>query len=63
MKPIADDNPAMIIVNKVWNNDTTYDMRKAFIEVTLHNSQNKTDLSLASQVVDKFKRALESAHL
>jgi hypothetical protein len=56
---MSDDDPVMIRVNKIWNNETTYEMRKAFIEVTLHNSRDERDLSLANQVVDKFKKGTE----
>lgn len=55
---MADDDPIMIAVNKVWNHDTTYDMRKAFIEVTLHNSEDERDRSLAGQVISKIQDAL-----
>jgi hypothetical protein len=55
---LSDDDPMMIIVNKIWNKETTYEMRKAFIEVTLHSSQDRNDLLLANQVVSKFKEAI-----
>jgi hypothetical protein len=58
--PMAEDNPVMIAVNKIWNNETTYDMRKAYIEVTLGNSQDKTDMLLASQFVSKIQQLIKS---
>lgn len=43
-KRLPDDDPKMTKVNRVWDNDTTYEQRKAFIEVTLHNSRKPGDM-------------------
>lgn len=54
---MADDDPIMISINNIWNHETTYDMRKAFIEVTLHNSRDERDISLFRQIISKFEEA------
>lgn len=58
-KPLPLDSPVMIAVNKVWNNETTYDQRKAFIEVTLHNSREPELMRLTQEVNDKIQSALK----
>jgi hypothetical protein len=60
-KVIPDDDPIMVAVLNVWRNQTTYQERKAFIEVTLHNSRLPSDLRLAEAVVNKIKPALEES--
>jgi len=57
-KVFSDDSPVMIAVNKIWNNDSTYAQRKAFIAVTVHNSRLDQDMRLAHTLIDKFKAAL-----
>ncbi len=54
-KPLSNDDPIMIAVNEAWDNDTTYAQRRAFIEVTLHNSRNPMDLERAQEVAQKFE--------
>lgn len=53
---LPDDSTLMIAVNRVWNTHTSYAERKAFIEVTLHNSRAEKDLQLAAAVMTKIKR-------
>lgn len=53
------DHPVMVRVNRAWNTLTTYDERKAFIEVTLHNSRDPRDLQLAEQAVAKLGQDVE----
>lgn len=43
----------------MWENNTTYQERKAFIEVTLHNSELPSDMRLATSVFEKIKTALK----
>ena len=57
-EPLLDDDPIMIKVNGIWDNDTTYAQRRAFIEVTLHNSRNPKDIERAQEVSQKFEVAL-----
>lgn len=55
---LPQDSKEMIAINDVWDNNTTYNQRKAYIDVTLHNSKNSKDLELAGSVVEKIKAAL-----
>ncbi|MHA2427585.1 MAG: hypothetical protein ACXADB_06145 [Candidatus Hermodarchaeia archaeon] len=54
------DSPEMQAVDAVWDNETTYAERKAFIEVTLKNSRLPHELKLFEAVGEKMKRALEN---
>ena len=58
-KPLPSDHPAMVVVNRVWSNDTTYAQRRAFIEVTLKNSRRPEDVKLFQEVATKIQTALE----
>jgi len=49
----------MQVVMFMWENNTTYQERKAFIEVTLHNSELPSDMRLATSVFEKIKTALK----
>ncbi len=51
---LVHDDPIMVAVNNLWDNDTTYAQRRAFIEVTLHNSRVPQDMALAAQVSEKI---------
>jgi hypothetical protein len=62
-KLLPDDSPITVAVNKIWDTNTTYDERKAFIEVTLHNSRNLDDLRLARAVMDKVGKAAKELAL
>lgn len=55
---LADDNPIMIAVNKIWDEETTYEQRKAFIEFTLHNSRVPIIVARAEEVIKKFETVL-----
>jgi hypothetical protein len=57
-QPLPADSPSMVKVNQVWASETTYEQRKAFIEVTLHGSCSSNDLRLANQVGAKIKASL-----
>ena len=48
----------MVKVNKVWDNDTTYEQRRGFIEVTLHNRKDRINMTLFQQVASKIQEAL-----
>ena len=54
---LPDDDPIMVKVNRVWDSDTTYAQRRAFIKVTLHNSRNKQDMVRAQEVTQKIEVA------
>lgn len=56
-RPLPADSPEAAAVAAVWDRETTYAERKAFIEVTLHNSRAPEDLALCARVIDKFKAA------
>lgn len=59
MQPLPLDHPIMVKVDELWDNETTYDQRKAFIEVTLHNSRTENDMRLAEEVISKIKNVLD----
>jgi hypothetical protein len=42
----------MVVINQIWDNDATYKLRRAFIEVTLKNSRKSTDVKLAKEVME-----------
>jgi hypothetical protein len=54
---LQESDPLMININRIWNQETTYAERKAFIEVTVNNSRSTEDLLLAQGVMLKFERA------
>ncbi len=56
---LSNDSPVMKIVNQIWDNETTYAQRKAFIEVTLHNSRLPNEMKLWQEVNEKITKALE----
>jgi hypothetical protein len=57
MPPIPADEPMMVVINQIWDNDTTYEQRRAFIEVTLKNSRKSTDVEVAKEI-ENFKLVL-----
>lgn len=57
-KPVSRDDPKMQIVDRIWDNETTYAERKAFIEVTLKNSRLPNELKLAQRVIYKIQEGL-----
>lgn len=59
-RQMPDDDPKMVIINEIWDNQTTYAQRRAFIEVTLKNSNNFRDLKLCEEVMQKIQKALET---
>lgn len=56
-KLMAQDSATMKAVNDIWNKQTTYDERKAFIAVTAHNSRKAEDVLLAQSVMTKIMAA------
>ena len=58
-RKVPDDDPKMVIINELWDTQTTYAQRRAFIEVTLKNSRNSIDVKLCQQVMDKIQEALK----
>jgi len=59
-RKVSDDDPMMVIINKLWDTQTTYAQRRAYIEVTLKNSRKPSDLELSSEVMQKIQQALGS---
>ena len=51
---LADDSPEMKQILDIWYNQTTYQERKAFINVTLHNSRDAQDLRLAEMFINRI---------
>lgn len=56
---LGNNTPTMQIVNRIWDNETTYAERKAFIEVTLHNFRQPHELRLAQKVMSQIQVALQ----
>ena len=54
-----EDNPAVIRMNDVWKNHSTFEQRKSFMEVMVHDSKDPTDLRNAIQLMHLF--SLESS--
>jgi hypothetical protein len=52
------ESPIMVAVNDLWDHHTTYEERKAFIEVTLHNSQAPPELQLAYALMQKIQTTI-----
>ncbi len=59
-EPMPEDSSIMIAVNRIWNTQTAYAERKAYIDVTVHNSRKPEDLALATAVVQRFKSTMVS---
>lgn len=58
-KIMADDHPIMIAINDVWDYETSYGERKAFIDVTYHNSTNEEDKTSFLKIMKMFRSKLE----
>jgi len=58
-EPLPDDDPIMIAVNKVWNEETTYNQRVAWHRVTCLNSKTPTDLRIAAKITRKMQAAIK----
>lgn len=56
---LADSSKEMQAILRMWRTDTTYAQRKAFIDVTVHNSRVGETLRLAQEVVAKIATILE----
>lgn len=56
-KVYAQDSPLMLEINRIWNKETTYAERKAFIDVTLRNASDAESFRLAASVAAKFSGA------
>lgn len=60
-KPIPYDDPMMIAVMDVWNNNTSFAQRRSYIEVTLKNSRREHDMKLFTEVMEMIKAKLDKA--
>lgn len=58
-QPLASDHPTMKLVNEVWDDESSYAERKAFIEVTLHNSKIPVEIKLFQQLWRKIQVKLD----
>ena len=58
-RKVPDDDPKMVIINELWNTQTTYAQRRAFVEVTLKNSRKPLDMKMCQQVINKIQQALQ----
>jgi hypothetical protein len=58
-KKVPDDDPKMVVINKLWDTQTTYAQRRAFIEVTLKNSRKPNDMRLCQEVMIKIQETLK----
>ena len=61
-KAVPSDNPMMIAVMDVWENETSYAERRAYIEVTLKNSRTEFDMNLCEEVTRKMRAALQRGY-
>ena len=57
-QPLPQDSPEMKVVDRHWDNFTTWEERRAFIEVTLHNSRVPKMLGMAQKVMREMQWAL-----
>lgn len=55
-----DTDPRMIAINRVWNHETTYAQRKAFILFTVHNNREANVMALFAVVRAKMERAVST---
>lgn len=55
---VAEDDPMMIKINQIWDNETSYAQRRSYIEVTLKNSENPRDRQLCMQVMAMIQQAI-----
>lgn len=69
-KVLKPDHPIMVKVNRVWQHETTYAQRKAFVEVCCEvrqpesvvvSSRNAESERLANQVIEKIQAILSAA--
>lgn len=57
-EPIPDTDPRMVEINRYWDKETSFEQRKGFIEVTLHNSRKPSDLAMFEQIARKIQKAM-----
>lgn len=60
-RELAEDDPLMIRVNRIWDHHTSYAQRKAYIEVTVHNSRDPENIRLSTVIINKFQEAFQEA--
>jgi hypothetical protein len=54
-KPVPNDTPMMVVINQIWDSDTTYAQRRAFIAVTWKNYRGPLDVRFCQEVVGMTK--------
>ena len=59
-QPFADDSAVMLEVNRLWNNRTSYAERKAFIDITVHNSRKSKDMRLAAPFLEQIAHVIKT---
>jgi hypothetical protein len=57
--PMAKDTPEMQVIDAYWDNETTYEERRAYIEVTLHNRREPVLVERAQKVMGNIQRVLQ----
>lgn len=55
-REMSPDHKLMKAVNRIWDQHTTYEQRRAFIRVTRFNSREAADVLLFEEVVTKIKQ-------
>jgi hypothetical protein len=58
-KPLSREDPVMVAVDKMWDEETTFAQRRAYIEVTLKNSRQPRDMELAMEVFGMIKNKMK----
>ena len=56
-KALPDDDPKMRRILLVWHNHTSYQERRAYMDVTSGHSDSEQDMKLSASVMEKFKAA------
>ncbi len=51
-------SPPMRAIDEYWDNHTSYEERKSYIEVTLHNSRRSIDMERTRKLTDAFQKLL-----
>ena len=62
MKPFPNDSPEMVKIMEMWENDTNYAQRKAYIEMSMGYECDEGVKKLSYQVIEKIKTVLEKFH-
>lgn len=61
--PLPDSDPKVVVLMRVWRNETSWSQRRACIRVWVHNSDAPADMFLHNEVVEKLHKAWKIAGL